>query len=105
MTAMVEVAADAGVDGIMMLPTQSQSGHVDLGELMINEKNLHIFKKESDLAQDIAIKLGVSLYYIVPFDVAPKNKTIDDCHVNSNKNEDPLKVVTLTMPTSTKIKI
>lgn len=72
MVAMVEMASDAGVDRMIMLPTYDQTGVVQLGELLICEKNLDIFKKYSELAMIRANELGLSLRYSHPFNVVPK---------------------------------
>jgi hypothetical protein len=71
MTAMVETAAVTKVDKIIMLPTHDQCGRVKMDELMLNEKNVKIFKKAALDAQKRAIELGVNLHYSKPFDVVP----------------------------------
>lgn len=71
MVQMVEMAASLGVDGITMLPTYDQAGLVNLGELILTEKNVDIFKDNAARAKQRAMELGVKLHYIKPFDVAP----------------------------------
>jgi len=71
MTAMVEMAADIGVDSIWMLPTYDQAGVVQLGDLILNQNNVGIFKENSLKAQERAKELKMDLQYIKPFDVAP----------------------------------
>ncbi len=53
MTAMVEVAYSIGVEKMVMLPTYDQAGVVKLGELMLCEKNVKIFKKASEAAMRV----------------------------------------------------
>lgn len=74
MTDMVRVALDLGVD-IIMLPTHNQNNQVNMGELVIHEKNANIFKKHSEAAMDFAVAKGVNLRYITPF-VPPKNNLV-----------------------------
>jgi hypothetical protein len=71
MTAMVETAADLGVDQLVMLPTHDQCGRVDMGEMLLNHKNVKIFKKAADDARKRAEELGLNLHYSKPFDVVP----------------------------------
>ena len=72
MTRMVEVASELRVDRILMLPTHSQNGKINIGNLMLGPNNYHIFKNESDKAAARARELGIVLELPVPFD-APKN--------------------------------
>lgn len=71
MTLMVEMAAKVGVDAITMLPTYDQAGLVNLGELVLCDKNVSIFKENAEKAKERATELGVNLQYIKDFDVAP----------------------------------
>lgn len=71
MTQMVEMAAQIGVDAIMMLPTYDQAGLVKLGELVLCDKNVGVFKENAEKAMQRAKELGIPLQYIKPFDVAP----------------------------------
>lgn len=71
MTKMVETAADLKVDQLVMLPTHDQCGRVSMGELLLNGKNVKIFKKAAEEARRRAEGLGVNLHYSKPFDVVP----------------------------------
>lgn len=77
MSAMVDQAKDIGVDQLIMLPTYDQSGIVKLGELMLCDKNVKIFKKASEQAMSRATEIGLSLVYSKSFDLAPTQA--DDC--------------------------
>ena len=71
MTKMVELAHEWGVDKMIMLPTYDQSGVVQLGEIMLCEKNVKIFKKFSEEAKLRADQLGFKLLYTKRFDAIP----------------------------------
>jgi hypothetical protein len=71
MTAMVEMAHRIGVDRMVMLPTYDQSGVVKLGEMMLCEKNVKIFKRSSELAMKRAGELNFPLVYSKRFDMVP----------------------------------
>jgi MoaA/NifB/PqqE/SkfB family radical SAM enzyme len=71
MTAMVEMAADIGVDDMLMLPTYDQAGVVDLGELVLGPKNVDIFADAAAAARERASQLGLRLHYSKPFDQLP----------------------------------
>jgi hypothetical protein len=71
MTQMIEVAHELGVDKMIMVPTTDQLGVVQLGELLLCEKNIKIFKKHSEKARRKAGELGVSLLYTKRFDKVP----------------------------------
>ena len=71
MTAMVNMAYDIGVDKMIMLPTYDQSGVISLGDLMMNEKNLDIFKRHSESAMQRANDLNFQLIYSKRFDMIP----------------------------------
>lgn len=71
MSEMVEMAAEIAVDSIILLPTHDQTGVVQLGELVLCEKNVRIFREESQRALETASKLGVKLIYPTRFDVIP----------------------------------
>jgi MoaA/NifB/PqqE/SkfB family radical SAM enzyme len=71
MTKMVELSHNIGVDKMIMLPTYDQSGVVQLGEMLMCEKNLDIFKKSSEEAMMRSQELGVKLYYSKKFDELP----------------------------------
>lgn len=71
MKKMVELAKEWGVDKMVMLPTYDQSGVVKLGELMLCEKNVKIFKKYSEEAMERAKEIGLPLVYSKRFDVIP----------------------------------
>ena len=71
MTRMVELAKEWGVDHMVMLPTYDQSGVVKLGEMMLCDKNVKIFKKASEEAMNRAKEIGLRLEYSKRFDVVP----------------------------------
>lgn len=71
MVKMVETAATLRMDRIIMLPTHDQCGRVSMGELLINDKSLKMFKKHSEAAKKRAEQLGVDLHYSHPFDSIP----------------------------------
>lgn len=71
MSMMVDQAADIGFDEIVMLPTYDLSGIVQLGDLMMNHKNIHIFREAAQKAREQAKKAGISLTYLKSFDEAP----------------------------------
>lgn len=71
MTAMVEMAADIGVDSMIMLPTYDQAGVVDLGELVLGPKNVGVFSDAATAAMERAQQLGLRLQYSKPFDQLP----------------------------------
>lgn len=71
MPKMVVDASQCGVDKITMIPTHDQCGRVDMGELLINEKNVKLFKRYADEAQQMAESLGIYLHYPKPFDMVP----------------------------------
>lgn len=71
MTQMVELAVEIGVDKMIMLPTYDQAGVVKLGELVLCEKNVHIFKEASEKAMNRAKELNFSLHYSKRFDILP----------------------------------
>lgn len=77
MVGMVELAVDVGVDEMIMLPTYDQHGIVKLGELVLCEKNVHIFKEYSEKAMRRAEELGLKLLYQNRFDVVPPSRTSD----------------------------
>jgi hypothetical protein len=82
MTEMVEMAVDIGVDSMTMLPTYEQSGIVRLGELLLCEKNVHIFKEQSEKAMARAQELGLNLNYQKRFDVAPTASGLISIKIN-----------------------
>lgn len=63
MTAMVEVAADIKVDSMIMLPTHSINGRMQLEALLLNKSNESLFVENSDKAMERAKELGVNLHY------------------------------------------
>lgn len=69
MTEMVETAARLNVDKIIMLPTHSQNGVVNLGDLTLNRKNAGIFQANAEKAMLRSQKLGVLLEYPAPFNI------------------------------------
>lgn len=71
MPKMVEVAAELHVDKIIMLPTHDQCGRVAMGDLILNDKNIDVFKRYSEAARKRADQLSVNLYYSKPFDTLP----------------------------------
>jgi len=71
MTQMVEMAVAIGVDKMTMLPTYDQAGVVQLGELVLCEKNVQLFIDESEKAMEKARQLGLDLEYPKRFDVVP----------------------------------
>jgi MoaA/NifB/PqqE/SkfB family radical SAM enzyme len=71
MVQMVELASECGVNWITLLPTYNQSGETPLGELILNEKNVKLFKNESEKARKRADQLGVDLRYQNRFDFVP----------------------------------
>jgi len=76
MTAMVDLAYSIGVDSMIMLPTYDQAGVVKLGELLMCEKNLPIFKKESERAMQRAEFLDFDLQYSKSFSVIPPSQQL-----------------------------
>ena len=58
---MVEMAADLGVDELHLLPTHDQMGRVELGEILLSDKNVKLFRKHMDLARNRATELQVNL--------------------------------------------
>jgi hypothetical protein len=77
MSQMVEMAADITVDSLILLPTHDQTGIVQLGELVMCEKNVKLFKEESERALETASRLGVKLIYPTRFDViAPAHSLV-----------------------------
>lgn len=73
MTQMVEMAVDVGVDYMIMLPTYEQNEKVQLGELVLCEKNVKVFKEASDKAMNRAKELGLDLLYQNRFDKVPSS--------------------------------
>lgn len=71
MTKMVELAHELQVDKMIMLPTYDQSGVVQLGDLLLCEKNVHIFNEAATQAMTRAQELGVKLHYSKRFDEVP----------------------------------
>lgn len=71
MTKMVQTALELDVEAIYMLPTQNQNNKVNLGDLIINQNNLSVFKENSEKAMEFAQKYGVNLIYTTPFDKLP----------------------------------
>lgn len=71
MKEMVNLAWQWGVDRMIMLPTYDQAGSIKLGELMLCEKNIKIFKKFSEEAMEFAKKKNFKLIYTKPFDKIP----------------------------------
>lgn len=71
MVKMVELAWQWGVDRMIMLPTYDQAGIIKLGELMLCEKNINIFKKWSEQAMNFAKQKNFKLTYTKPFDKIP----------------------------------
>ena len=76
MSQMVEVAAKLGVDGMIMLPTYTVDNSVKLGEFILCEKNVDIFKECSEEAMATAHRVGMPLRYTMRFDVA-----LSDAHL------------------------
>lgn len=71
MTMMVEMAHDIGVDSIILVPTHNQTGIVHLGELVLCDKNVDLFKDEAGRAAARSKELGVKLIYPTRFDIVP----------------------------------
>ena len=71
MKMMVTMAYDIGVDRMIMLPTYDQAGVVQLGELVMCEKNVSIFRKAAHEAMEHAKFLGLDLEYSKRFDILP----------------------------------
>lgn len=72
MTQMVEMAYDCEVDQITMIPTHDQCGRVAMDELLLNARNVKIFKKNAEAAKKRSEELGIYLHFPKPFDkVAP----------------------------------
>lgn len=71
MTLMVEQAKDWGVDSMVMLPTYDQSGVVQLGELVLCDKNVRTFKRAAEAAMARAAEVGLPLVYSKRFDAVP----------------------------------
>jgi hypothetical protein len=76
MTQMVEMAVDIGVDSMVMLPTYEQDGIVQLGEMVLCDKNVGMFTEASENAMARADELGMNLLYQNRFDKVPKNQLI-----------------------------
>lgn len=93
MTRMVEVAHETGVDRMVMLPTYDQSGVVQLGEMMLCDKNIKIFKKFSEQAMRRAGELDFQLVYSKRFDVVPP--PVGEFVVENSK---PIELVQLSLP-------
>lgn len=71
MKQMVELGHSLGVEKMIMLPTYDQSGVVQLGEILLNQKNVKFFKKAADQAMDRANELGINLWYSKSFEDIP----------------------------------
>jgi hypothetical protein len=71
MVKMVEMAAELRIDKVIMLPTHDQCGRVHMNDLLLNPRNLKIFKDNSEKAMRRAQQLGVPLFYSKPFDRLP----------------------------------
>lgn len=71
MVEMVEAAYELGVGRMTMLPTHDQCGRVDLGDLLLNKDNVHVFRENAEAAKKRADDLGVLLHYAKPFDIVP----------------------------------
>jgi len=71
MSKMVETAHKLNVEKLTMIPTSDQLGIVKLGDLLLNKKNVDLFKQESEKATSLAKKLGVELEYPKCFDLVP----------------------------------
>lgn len=71
MSLMVEMTKAIGADRIVFLPTHDQSGVVNLKELVLNHKNLKIFKKAAQDAEEKGKTIGVQVFFMTPFDVVP----------------------------------
>lgn len=82
MTQMVQTAIDLGVEAVYMLPTHNQNNKVDLGELLINNKNLDIFRRHSVAAMDLAVKNDMFLRYVTPFHIVPNSNKLVQIAVN-----------------------
>ena len=76
MTQMVEMAVDIGVDSMVMLPTYEQDGIVQLGEMVLCDKNVGMFKEASEKAMARADELGMNLLYQNRFDKVPKKQLV-----------------------------
>jgi MoaA/NifB/PqqE/SkfB family radical SAM enzyme len=63
---MVEVAAELGVDRIVLNPTHNCGGLVQIDEFLVNEKNACAFKAAEDKAKRRAEELGVNLSFFRP---------------------------------------
>ena len=81
MTAMVNMAYEIGVEKMIMLPTYDQTGVVSLGDLILNDKNIHVFKKHSEAAMKRATELNFNLIYSKRFDVAPPSMGVSEIPV------------------------
>jgi hypothetical protein len=79
---MVLLASDLGVD-IIMLPTHNQNNQVSLGEILINEKNVNIFKKHSQDAMELAFHHKVNLEYVTPFDIIKNDNQNNLVQINT----------------------
>lgn len=83
MSQMVEMAAEMEVNSIILLPTHNHSGLVQLGELVLCDKNVKIFRDESKLALEKALNLGVKLIYPTRFDVVPPKMELVNLQVSN----------------------
>jgi len=86
MTQMVELACTLGVEKLVMLPTYDQAGVVQLGEILLNHKNIKVFKKSSEKAMIRAKELGVNLIYSKSFEEIPP--TVDNLVQINLKNKE-----------------
>lgn len=69
MSKMVEMAHSLQVDKLMLLPTTDQLGVVQLGELILNRRNVDIFREAAEKAVELSQQLGVHLQLVKRFDV------------------------------------
>ena len=76
MTQMGEMAVDIGVESMVMLPTYEQDGIVQLGEMVLCDKNVGMFKEASEKAMARADELGMNLLYQNRFDKVPKKQLV-----------------------------
>jgi hypothetical protein len=78
MTQMVEMAHDLKADKIIFVPTHDQSGVVKLNDILLNNKNLKIFKESAEKAEEKAKDLNFDIYFSASFSEVPPPVEVKD---------------------------
>lgn len=73
---MIEQAAEWGIDTMYLLPTYNQEGVINLGDILMNENNIHLFSRMGHIAAEKAKQLGVTLYFHRSFHELPTEQLI-----------------------------